>query len=50
MPTAIFKTNFGNFSVYLDEEKAPITAGNFIKLAKDGFTMDLHSIELPKIL
>ncbi|EKR73244.1 peptidylprolyl isomerase [Leptospira noguchii] len=37
MSTAIFKTNFGNFSVYLDEEKAPITAGNFIKLAKDGF-------------
>ncbi|TGL95188.1 peptidylprolyl isomerase [Leptospira barantonii] len=37
MATAVFKTNYGNFSVFLDEEKAPITAGNFIKLAKDGF-------------
>ncbi|EQA51851.1 peptidylprolyl isomerase [Leptospira kmetyi] len=37
MATALFKTNYGNFSVFLDEERAPITAGNFIKLAKDGF-------------
>ncbi|PJZ54846.1 peptidylprolyl isomerase [Leptospira adleri] len=37
MATAVFKTNFGNFSVFLDEERAPITAGNFIKLAKEGF-------------
>ncbi|AYV54623.1 peptidylprolyl isomerase [Leptospira kmetyi] len=37
MATAVFKTNYGNFSVFLDEERAPITAGNFIKLAKDGF-------------
>lgn len=37
MAKAIFKTNHGSFTIELDEEKAPITAGNFIKLAKDGY-------------
>lgn len=34
---AEFKTTKGEFKVELFEDKAPITAGNFIKLAKDGF-------------
>jgi cyclophilin family peptidyl-prolyl cis-trans isomerase len=37
MATANFKTNHGNFKIELDEKRAPITAGNFIKLAKEGF-------------
>lgn len=37
MTQAIFKTNHGTFTAELDVEKAPITAGNFVKLAKDGF-------------
>ncbi len=37
MAKAIFKTNQGSFTIELDEEKAPITAGNFIKLVKDGY-------------
>ena len=34
---AEFNTNMGNFKAELYNEKAPITVGNFIKLAKDGF-------------
>ncbi len=34
---AIFETNLGTFKVELYEDKAPITAGNFIKLAESGF-------------
>jgi len=34
---AVFDTNMGSFTVELFEEKAPITVGNFEKLANDGF-------------
>jgi cyclophilin family peptidyl-prolyl cis-trans isomerase len=37
MAKAIFTTTQGNFTLELDTAKAPITAGNFIKLAKDKF-------------
>ncbi|TGJ98521.1 peptidylprolyl isomerase [Leptospira langatensis] len=37
MAVAKFKTNRGEFSVLLEDEKAPITAGNFIQLAQKGF-------------
>jgi len=41
-PTAIFETSLGNFTVELYTDQTPITAGNFIKLAKDGFYDGLH--------
>lgn len=34
---AVFETSMGKFKVELFEDKAYITAGNFIKLAKEGF-------------
>ena len=34
---AVFDTNKGNFKIELFEDKAPITAQNFIKLTNDGF-------------
>ncbi len=34
---AVFETNQGTFKIELYEDKAPITAGNFIKLAESGF-------------
>jgi peptidyl-prolyl cis-trans isomerase A (cyclophilin A) len=34
---AEFNTNMGNFKAELYTEKAPITVGNFIKLADNGF-------------
>ncbi len=37
MALAQFKTNHGDFTIFLDTVKAPITAGNFIDLAKKGF-------------
>ena len=37
MSKAKFKTNQGEFTIQLEMEKAPITAGNFTKLAKEGF-------------
>lgn len=37
MTKAKFTTSEGNFSINLDTEKAPITTGNFITLAKDKF-------------
>jgi len=37
MSNAKFITNQGNFTVALDTEKAPVTAGNFIELAKKGY-------------
>jgi peptidylprolyl isomerase/peptidyl-prolyl cis-trans isomerase A (cyclophilin A) len=37
MALAQFKTNQGDFTIFLDTVKAPITAGNFIDLAKKGF-------------
>jgi cyclophilin family peptidyl-prolyl cis-trans isomerase len=41
-PTATCKTSLGTFTVELYTDKMPITAGNFIKLAKDGFYDGLH--------
>lgn len=32
-----FRTNMGDFSIELDFEKAPITAGNFLQYARDDF-------------
>ena len=34
---AVFDTNKGKFSVELFEDKAPLTTGNFIKLATSGY-------------
>jgi len=40
-PTAHFATSLGEFTVELYLDKAPITAGNFIKLADEGFYKNL---------
>lgn len=36
-PKAVFKTNKGTFEIELFEEQMPITVGNFIKLAEEGY-------------
>ena len=41
-PTATLETSLGTFTVELFTDKMPITAGNFIKLAKSGFYDGLH--------
>jgi cyclophilin family peptidyl-prolyl cis-trans isomerase len=41
-PTALFQTSLGNFKVELYLDKMPVTAGNFINLAKSGFYDGLH--------
>ena len=41
-PTATLETSLGNFTVELFVDKMPITAGNFIKLARNGFYDGLH--------
>jgi cyclophilin family peptidyl-prolyl cis-trans isomerase len=41
-PTAICETSLGKFTVELYLDKMPITAQNFIDLAKDGFYDGLH--------
>ncbi len=41
-PTAEFQTSMGNFTVELFADQMPITAGNFVQLAKDGFYDGLH--------
>ena len=41
-PTAILDTSLGSFKVELYLDQMPITAGNFIKLAKSGFYDGLH--------
>ena len=41
-PTATCETSLGTFTVELFADKMPITAGNFIKLAKEGFYDGLH--------
>ena len=41
-PTATFKTSLGDIEVELFVDKMPKTAGNFIKLAKEGFYDGLH--------
>jgi cyclophilin family peptidyl-prolyl cis-trans isomerase len=41
-PTATFETSLGSFTAELFVDKMPITAGNFVKLAKEGFYDGLH--------
>lgn len=41
-PTAICETSLGTFKVELFTDRMPLTAGNFIKLAKGGFYDGLH--------
>ncbi len=41
-PTALLETSLGNITVEVLTDKMPITAGNFIKLAKAGFYDGLH--------
>lgn len=41
-PTATFETSLGTFVAELYEDKMPITAGNFLKLASEGFYDGLH--------
>jgi cyclophilin family peptidyl-prolyl cis-trans isomerase len=41
-PTATLETSLGSFDVELFTDKMPITAGNFVKLAKSGFYDGLH--------
>ena len=36
-PVAVFTTNLGTFELELFEDTMPVTAGNFIKLAEEGF-------------
>ena len=52
-PTAKFETSLGDFQVELYLDKMPVTAQNFIDLAKSGFYDGLHFhrvIELEFIL
>ncbi len=41
-PTATCETSLGTFKVELFTDKMPLTAGNFVKLAKEGFYDGLH--------
>ena len=41
-PTALLATSLGNFKIELFVDKMPLTANNFIKLAKSGFYDGLH--------
>jgi cyclophilin family peptidyl-prolyl cis-trans isomerase len=41
-PTATCETSLGTFTVELFTDKMPVTAGNFVKLAKSGFYDGLH--------
>ena len=41
-PTATCETSLGTFRVELFVDKMPITAGNFVKLARSGFYDGLH--------
>ncbi len=41
-PTATCETSLGTFKVELFTDKMPITAGNFVELAKGGFYDGLH--------
>src|ERR1044071_6578283 len=41
-PTATFETSLGSFPAEIYQDKMPITAGNFVKLAKSGFFNGLH--------
>lgn len=41
-PTAVCETSLGTFKVELFVDQMPITAGNFVELAKSGFYDGLH--------
>lgn len=41
-PTATFETSLGNFEVELFVDQMPLTAGNFLSLAKSGFYDGIH--------
>ena len=41
-PIALCETTLGNFKVELFVDQMPITAGNWVKLAKEGFYNGLH--------
>jgi len=41
-PIALLETSLGNIKVELFSDKMPITANNFVKLAKSGFYDGLH--------
>ena len=41
-PTATLETSLGNIEVELFVDQMPLTAGNFVKLAKSGFYDGLH--------
>src|SRR5918995_1792706 len=41
-PTAVCETSLGSFTVELFVDQMPITAGNFVELAKSGFYDGLH--------
>ncbi len=41
-PTATLETSMGSFTIELFVEQMPITAGNFVELAKSGFYDGLH--------
>src|ERR1043166_6227334 len=41
-PTATFETSLGSFTAEIYQDKMPVTAGNFVKLAKAGFYDGLH--------
>jgi cyclophilin family peptidyl-prolyl cis-trans isomerase len=41
-PTAVLETSLGDITVELFTDQMPITAGNFLKLAKSGFYDGLH--------
>jgi cyclophilin family peptidyl-prolyl cis-trans isomerase len=41
-PTALLETSLGNIKIELFTDKMPITAGNFVRLAKSGFYDGLH--------
>ncbi|MBP6701948.1 MAG: peptidylprolyl isomerase [Vicinamibacteria bacterium] len=41
-PTATFETSLGSFTAEIYSDVMPITAGNFIRLAKEGFYNGLH--------
>ena len=41
-PTATFETTLGSFTAEIFQDKMPVTAGNFVKLVKQGFYDGLH--------
>ena len=41
-PTAVFDTDKGTFKAEIFQDRMPITAGNFLSLAKSGFYDGLH--------